>query len=380
MFSLFDQKITKKEEHRLKIHSYKSVDKSILSAYIFKKYTSMVLNHTPKIISPNALTLFGFFIMLINFFTVVCVDQDLKSKTEWLALLSGLSLFFYFTMDNLDGAQARRLKEISPMGQLFDHGVDSCAVFFCMITLMSSMRLGFTYTSIMVMLSVMYGFYFSGLEEKFTDVFEFGLISGPTEGIMLMVVLHFLSAFYDRTFKATVDNFIHYPPLTRAVTFVYVSPLFILALFVFTFNYITSYMKSVKQTNVKKSSDVFKSYFSIGLLILPLMMIHNSFLELPNHQLTNFMIFAQNFSLKYIEEIYYNMIGRNPFYININFMWYLILGLLSKYLSKTSVSTLLGFTFVFSTFYYVRSILSVVSACKKALNINVIALNNKKLN
>ena len=35
---------------------------------------------------------------------------------------SGAAVFFYLHMDCLDGKQARRTKNSSPLGQLFDHG------------------------------------------------------------------------------------------------------------------------------------------------------------------------------------------------------------------------------------------------------------------
>ncbi len=35
---------------------------------------------------------------------------------------SAFAVFFYLHMDNLDGKQARRTKNSSPLGQLFDHG------------------------------------------------------------------------------------------------------------------------------------------------------------------------------------------------------------------------------------------------------------------
>ncbi|MBP5977864.1 CDP-alcohol phosphatidyltransferase family protein, partial [Brasilonema sp. CT11] len=42
--------------------------------------------------------------------------------TRWIYLFSAACLFFYQTMDNLDGRQARRTGASSPLGQLFDHG------------------------------------------------------------------------------------------------------------------------------------------------------------------------------------------------------------------------------------------------------------------
>jgi ethanolaminephosphotransferase len=40
----------------------------------------------------------------------------------------------YLTLDSIDGKQARRSKSSSPLGQLLDHGGDSIAVVFIILT------------------------------------------------------------------------------------------------------------------------------------------------------------------------------------------------------------------------------------------------------
>jgi len=44
-----------------------------------------------------------------------------------MLVLFGIAVFFYQTLDALDGKQARRLQLASPLGQLFDHGLDAVA-------------------------------------------------------------------------------------------------------------------------------------------------------------------------------------------------------------------------------------------------------------
>ncbi|EEQ82067.1 hypothetical protein NCER_101291 [Vairimorpha ceranae BRL01] len=377
MFSLFKTKLTQKEEYCLRNHKYRCIDRSILSAYIFKRYTSFVLNNTPETISPNMLTLFGYIIMLFNFITVILYDVELCCKESWISLFSAMCLFFYFTMDNLDGAQARKLKEMSPLGQLFDHGVDSCVVFFCMITLISSLRLGLSLTSLLVILTVMYGFYFSGLEEKFTGLFEFGFISGPTEGIMFIIILHLMSAFRDTSLSYTVDCFTHHSSLTRVITFVPVSPLFLLSLSVFIYNYISSYFKSLKLTKIKKRREVFFSYFSIGLLIPPLYTLHSRFLLRPDLQIINLIIFAQNFSLKYIEEVYCNIIGGRAHFYNFSYILYVLFAISAYFFESASNGFVLVCLFFITLCYYLNSIYNAIFACKTSLKINILSLNKK---
>ena len=40
-------------------------------------------------------------------------------------MLAGLGLFIYQSLDAIDGKQARRTKQATPLGELFDHGCDS---------------------------------------------------------------------------------------------------------------------------------------------------------------------------------------------------------------------------------------------------------------
>jgi ethanolaminephosphotransferase len=44
---------------------------------------------------------------------------------RWLYFWNALALFIYYTLDCMDGKQARRTNSSSPLGQLFDHGVDA---------------------------------------------------------------------------------------------------------------------------------------------------------------------------------------------------------------------------------------------------------------
>lgn len=44
---------------------------------------------------------------------------------RWVFPFAGFSLFFYATLDNMDGKQARRTGSSSALGLLFDHGCDS---------------------------------------------------------------------------------------------------------------------------------------------------------------------------------------------------------------------------------------------------------------
>jgi ethanolaminephosphotransferase len=41
----------------------------------------------------------------------------------WVYLLNAFCIFMYQTLDAIDGKQARRTQQSSPLGELFDHGI-----------------------------------------------------------------------------------------------------------------------------------------------------------------------------------------------------------------------------------------------------------------
>lgn len=82
------------------------------------------------LLSPNAITLIGLSALIVSLALLVWHNPSFDDGTHehapwWLCILTMLSLFFYQTMDNMDGKQARRVGASSPLGLLFDHGCDA---------------------------------------------------------------------------------------------------------------------------------------------------------------------------------------------------------------------------------------------------------------
>ena len=76
--------------------------------------------------APNMVTLLGLFGPLIALLILIVNDPTMSVlQPTWCLVLSSVSLFFYQTMDAVDGKQARRTGASGPLGQLFDHGCDA---------------------------------------------------------------------------------------------------------------------------------------------------------------------------------------------------------------------------------------------------------------
>lgn len=107
----------------------------------FFRWWEFVITLCPMWIAPNLITLIG---LVINLITVLVLSSFSYSATgpvsfgpfpspwpfvfqapSWAYLQAALGLFFYQTLDAIDGKQARRTGSSSPLGELFDHGCDS---------------------------------------------------------------------------------------------------------------------------------------------------------------------------------------------------------------------------------------------------------------
>merc|ERR1719420_2480081 len=79
----------------------------------------------PRWVAPNVVTISGFIPMMIMYFVqwYVCPTQT-EPPPSWVLYCNATAVFFYVNMDAMDGKQARRTNSSSPLGQLFDHGVD----------------------------------------------------------------------------------------------------------------------------------------------------------------------------------------------------------------------------------------------------------------
>lgn len=79
------------------------------------------------------LTFVGFLFTVFNYLLFAYYDWDFFASTDnsefpiprWVFLLSAINIFLAYTLDGIDGKQARRTQTSGPLGELFDHGLDS---------------------------------------------------------------------------------------------------------------------------------------------------------------------------------------------------------------------------------------------------------------
>jgi len=119
-------------------YKYSSKDTSPLSNYVMHPFWNQVVKVCPRWVAPNLLTLVGFLCCIGHFGLLALYDYGFRSATlgqqetvpGWAWAMVALLLFLSHTLDGIDGKQARRTGTSTPLGELFDHGLDSWATIF----------------------------------------------------------------------------------------------------------------------------------------------------------------------------------------------------------------------------------------------------------
>ncbi|OLL23093.1 putative CDP-alcohol phosphatidyltransferase class-I family protein [Neolecta irregularis DAH-3] len=183
----------------LKKYKYSGIDKSLVSRFILGPYWSALVKLFPCWVAPNAITLLGFGFVIINFFTMLYYDPDLDTECpRWVYASWAAGIFIYQSLDAIDGKQARRTGTHGPLGEIFDHGVDSLNTTLESILIASALNLGSSWSSLICQFAAIYTFYLTTWEEYHTGTLYLPYISGPVEGI-LIIALCYCVHFWEQT-------------------------------------------------------------------------------------------------------------------------------------------------------------------------------------
>lgn len=180
----------------LKKYKYSGEDNSLIYKYFGSPSAAYLVEHyTPVWIAPNLITLLGFiFVVMSHLLTVYYAPYfNDDSVPQWVWLLCGVCLFVYYTMDNMDGKQARKTGSSSPLGLLFDHGCDAMNCSISALTIASCMKFsseipGSVYIYAAWSMCVL-PFFFCTWEEYHLGKLKLYFINGPNEGIMAAIMI-----------------------------------------------------------------------------------------------------------------------------------------------------------------------------------------------
>ncbi|KAK3518716.1 hypothetical protein QTP70_008918 [Hemibagrus guttatus] len=124
-------------------YKYSAVDTNPLSIYIMHPFWNAMVKILPTWLAPNLITFTGFMFLVLNF-----------------AILSFYDFEFYAS-DGVDGKQARRTNSSTPLGELFDHGLDSWACVFFVSSLYSVFGRGESGVSVLTLYGLLWVVLFS---------------------------------------------------------------------------------------------------------------------------------------------------------------------------------------------------------------------------
>ncbi|CAE6462433.1 unnamed protein product [Rhizoctonia solani] len=204
--------------------------------------------------APNLITLSGLSFVLINVTCIALYEPDLKTPgPTWLYLSFALGLFLYQTFDNVDGRQARKTGTSSPLGHVFDHGIDTLncplgglvqvaslglghsvnGAFFVLIGCVPMWLVrspifdvkGFTKSNRALGKSTIRGLCTSVTSTVYQSILtayrRIYQLVGPTEGILIAIGVHLISAFFGPGFwHTTVELSRLFPWVPRSVTLI----------------------------------------------------------------------------------------------------------------------------------------------------------------
>ncbi|XP_075440603.1 ethanolaminephosphotransferase 1-like isoform X1 [Ascaphus truei] len=138
------QYVTAEQRAGFDKYKYSAVDTNPLSVYVMQHLWDKVVKIVPLWIAPNFLTLCGFLIILVNYFLLSFYDWHYTTSGDghdhipnWVWVPAALGNFLAYALDSIDGKHARRTQSSSPLGELFDHGLDSWAASIFPLSLFS---------------------------------------------------------------------------------------------------------------------------------------------------------------------------------------------------------------------------------------------------
>jgi ethanolaminephosphotransferase len=187
--------ITKRDMKALETYRYSCEDRSVIIAF-FDPFWTWLETLVPYWIAPNVLTLAG---LLCNYFAFLLLLFYSPTMTEfapaWAHYLVAFLLFAYQTLDNIDGKHARRTKNGSVLGEIFDHGCDSASLFAFVWASGSAASLRPDCALGMQMLAGPV-FFMAHWEEYFTGHLLLGTWNSPAEIQWVFISLQLATAFF----------------------------------------------------------------------------------------------------------------------------------------------------------------------------------------
>ncbi|GAX13136.1 choline/ethanolamine phosphotransferase [Fistulifera solaris] len=193
--------LTKESLQRIARHQYRSGVYTWLDNLCNPLWTALT-ECLPSRMAPNLVTLLGAMSCLVSYagtwYYAPTATEALPAV--WL-IVNGILLITAYTLDCMDGKQARRTQTSSPLGQLLDHGLDCLCLLAHVAAVQGWLRAG---DSLQLQMIVQSTFYLAQWEEYFTGILPHG--TGPIGVTEVNYGLAFLSILFGTVWKDATTN------------------------------------------------------------------------------------------------------------------------------------------------------------------------------
>lgn len=154
----------------------------------------------PLWLAPNMVTTIGGLHCLSSYLLTWYYSPNLDTAVpSWVIIVNAYCAIAYYTLDCMDGKQARRTNSSSPLGQLFDHGLDCLCNLSHLSAISAFTMMGGTWSLVLAQASLQFSFFMAQWEEYYTHVLPHATGNiGVTEVNYGLGLFSLCNAFVDR--------------------------------------------------------------------------------------------------------------------------------------------------------------------------------------
>jgi ethanolaminephosphotransferase len=143
---------------------------------------------------------------------------------NWVLYLYGFAVFTYQMMDNLDGKQARKIGNSTPLGMLMDHGCDALGVIFLTAGVARTILVDNHNIILWVYFSLVFSFYFSAwCQNHSKGVMILGYVNGVDDGIAAIWMIAFVTPLIGAESWLTPISFLGGLPINETLAYAIIS-------------------------------------------------------------------------------------------------------------------------------------------------------------
>ncbi|KAH3745482.1 CDP-alcohol phosphatidyltransferase [Pelomyxa schiedti] len=152
---------------------------------------------TPWWVAPNLITAAAMLSVVASYLlcAFLCPGVQCHRSLFWVHILSAIGVFLYQLFDNVDGKQARRTGTSSPLGELFDHGLDAIVMGLILVPLMCAVP-SRMWLSVPMFLISLICFYACHWEAYHTSLTYFSQLTPIVESQLALIATELISAIF----------------------------------------------------------------------------------------------------------------------------------------------------------------------------------------